>query len=274
MNIKDYHQHPAISKSHLDAINVSPLHYWSRYVDPNRAPVVPTPAMEFGSAVHMAVLEPELFEQSYRQAPALNRTTKAGKEAWAEAASEGHQLLKPEEWERISAMRQRILAHSAANKALNAPGQAESTFIAQDPSTGLQVKCRPDYLTECGWVVDLKTTQDASIKGFQRTIANYRYHVQAAFYLSVLRAADIIRPKGFIFIAVEKTYPYAVQLFKCSQHLLEIGETEARNNLQQLANAFDEHALDRPWPGYSEHPVEIDLPSWLANTPAPSTETY
>lgn len=274
MNITDYHKHPAISKSHLDAINLSPLHYWSRYLDPNRTQAAPTPAMEFGTAVHAAVLEPELFERSYRQAPAVSRTTKAGKEAWAEAASEGHILLKTDDWSHIHAIREQVLAHPAAGKALGRPGKAEETFMADDPATGLPIKCRPDYFTDSGWLIDLKTTQDASVKGFQRSIANYRYHVQAAHYLSVLKTAQGVAPRGFLFIAVEKTHPHAVQLFKCTPALLAIGEIEARRNLQQLADAFDEHALDAPWPGYSSNPVEIDLPPWATNTQAPSTETY
>jgi hypothetical protein len=274
MNNAEYHEHPAISKSHLDAINISPLHYWSRYVDPNRSAPTPTLAMEFGTAVHMAVLEPDLYLKTYKRAPELSRTTKAGKEAWAEAGADGHTLIKSDEWAQIEAMRQQIFAHPAAGKALNLPGQAEQTFLVNDPFTGLPTKCRPDYFTDSGWLIDLKTTQDASLKGFQRSIANFRYHVQAAYYTSVIKAAQGVAPRGFLFIAVEKTYPYAVQVFKCSQSLLDAGEIEATRNLRQLTDAFDEYTLETPWPGYSLNPVEIDLPTWAANAVPPSTQTY
>jgi hypothetical protein len=44
MNNTDYHAHPAISKSHLDQVAKSPLHYWARYLDPNRVVPEPTPS--------------------------------------------------------------------------------------------------------------------------------------------------------------------------------------------------------------------------------------
>lgn len=82
MENADYHAHPAISKSHLDLIARSPLHYWARYIDPNRVPTEPTDAMRLGTAVHTLTLEADQFEARYAVAPAVDRRYKAGKEAW------------------------------------------------------------------------------------------------------------------------------------------------------------------------------------------------
>jgi hypothetical protein len=131
------------------------------------------------------------------------------------------------------------------------------------PHTGLELKCRVDYLTESGWLIDLKSTQDASLSGFQRSVANFRYHVQAAHYLNVYRLATGETPRGFAFITVEKTAPYAVQVFEASPNLIQAGSLEAMRNLRALAAALDTYSLETPWPSYSQELVQLDLPAWM-----------
>jgi exodeoxyribonuclease VIII len=93
-----------------------------------------------------------------------------------------------------------VQGHPYAN-ALLSHGKAEESFWADDTPTGLRVKARPDWYFG-GTIVDLKTCQDASPSGFARACATFSYHVQAAHYLNVTFA------ERFIFIAVEKTYPF------------------------------------------------------------------
>lgn len=265
-----YHEHPAVSKSHLDQINRSPLHYWSRYLDPNRQPTQPTAAMEFGTAVHMAVLEPELFLETYAEAPTASKTTKAGKEAWAAAEAAGKVLLKVDELAQIAGIHTSIMNHPLAKKALRSAGQAEQSYITTDPSTGLEIKCRPDYLTDSGWCIDLKTTLDASAQSFAKSAANFRYHVQAAFYLHTLRSLHGESPKGFLFIAVEKSAPYAVQVFRASADMLQVGHEIAIADLESLAECKELYPENQPWPGYPESAVELELPAWARSSNQPN----
>lgn len=55
----DYHGGPGVSKSGLDLINANPATY--RYVKDNPEERTETPDMRIGTALHAAVLEPELF---------------------------------------------------------------------------------------------------------------------------------------------------------------------------------------------------------------------
>ena len=72
-----YRNHPAISRSQLSDLNRSPLHYWARHVDPDRIIAEKySPALKFGTAVHMAVLEPALFMQTYAEGPMAARSTR------------------------------------------------------------------------------------------------------------------------------------------------------------------------------------------------------
>ena len=58
-----YHGTKALSKSGLDQFRKSPAHFraWQDGTTKNES----SPALEFGTAVHMAILEPELFAKSY-----------------------------------------------------------------------------------------------------------------------------------------------------------------------------------------------------------------
>lgn len=255
---EEYHAHPAISRSGLGLIQRSPRHYWERYLNPDHVPGEPTPAMRFGTAVHAAVLEPDLFDRQFALAPALPRTTKAGKEAWAAAAEGGRDLLTEAEHTAILGIRAAVHAHPAAGRCLEIDGINESTFITKDPGTGLDIKCRPDRLTDSGWVVDLKTTQDASAPEFARSIAKFGYHVQAAFYLHTIEVATGTRPKGFIFLAAEKTAPYAVQMLRLGQQSLELGTRTMHQNLATLRQCLESGI----WPGYSDTVVDVELPAW------------
>ena len=253
---EEYHAHPAISRSALSLIKKSPLHYRA-YIDQPERPD-PTPAMRFGTAVHTAVLEPHLFDEQYTLAPEFSRTTKAGKEAWAAAIDQGKELLIRNEWDAIQGIVASISAHAAANQCLSAPGINEATYMAKDPQTGLELKCRPDRLTFSGWCVDLKTTQDASTLEFARSIAKFDYHVQAAFYLHVVEAATGVRPKGFIFMTVEKTAPFAVHMLRLSEVSIQQGTREMIAHLRTLQSCIETST----WPGYSDQVEDVTLPSW------------
>lgn len=259
----EYHQHPALSRSALKYMERSPYHFWYQYLSGKAGdPPPPTPAMAFGTAVHMAVLEPELFLETYAEAPSLPKTTKAGKDAWAEAKATGKELLSKQDMQMIEEIHIALYNHPAAKRALTAPGINEATFIGECPITGLQLKCRPDRLLENGVVIDLKTTQDASASAFSKACANLGYHIQAAFYIHVLHNITGTRPKGFAFLTVEKSAPYGVQLFRCSDSMLAHGHAQMMTQLEELKACKDKYGTEEPWPGYSEKTVLLDLPSW------------
>jgi hypothetical protein len=267
LDIGDYHRHSAVSKSHLDQVARSPLHYWARYVDPNRVDLEPTAAMAIGSAVHTHVLELPEWDQRYITAPeGINRRTKAGKEAWAafEAESTGRIVLSRADAELVMRMGQAVYGHPAAAFLLQRPGLAEQTYLWTDEATGLECKCRPDWMTTDGQlIVDLKTTEDASPAGFRKSVANFRYHVQAAWYLDGIERATGKRPDQFIFICVEKKPPHAVAAYAASAEMVAAGAITAEADLARLA--LCKEAGD--WPGYSNQIEVIDLPSWMRPRP-------
>lgn len=257
-----YHAHPAVSKSHLDLIARSPLHYWARYLDPDRKPVEPTPAMRFGTAFHTHVLELDRWDQEIAVAPACDRRTKAGKEAYAafQDAAAGKTVISADDAEQVQAMARAVFRHPGAAMLLGLPGKAETTHMWTDATYGVECKCRPDWLTDDGSiVVDLKTTKDASPRGFRRSIGEFRYQVQAAWYLHGLKQATGRRPDQFVFICVEKEPPHACAVYAADAEMIERGQQQAMADLGELAAC---RAADR-WPSYSDQIETIGLPGWM-----------
>ena len=267
MENADYHRHSAVSKSHLDQIAKSPLHYWARYLDPNRVTPEPTPAMAIGSAVHTHVLELDQWDARYVTAPeGINRRTNAGKAEWEafEVASTGRTVLAKADAELVMRMGHAVFAHPAAAMLLAMPGKAETTHMWTDQATGLRCKCRPDWLTDDGsLIVDLKTTEDASPAGFRKSIANFRYFLQASWYLDGLEQATGKRPDQFIFICVEKKPPFACAVYAADAEMIQIGAEAAARDLDVLATCRAAGA----WPSYSDQIETISLPPWMRPRP-------
>ena len=265
----EYHALDYVSKSHLDEVNKSAFHYWDRYINPDRVIPEPTKQMLLGSAMHTMVLEPELFEKEclVESANAPKRPTAAQRNAkkpssqtldaiayWEEfdKKANGKNLISIDDYERLTIMRQRIFDHPAASTILNMSGVVEQSYQWKDSQTGEICKSRPDFHTDDGTlIVDLKTTSGASELGFQKSVHNFRYHVQAGFYLRSIEEAQ-----QFVFIAVESKPPYLVAVYNASTDMINAGNRVADKNLATLAQC----RKTGKWTGYSEEITTLDLP--------------
>jgi hypothetical protein len=255
----EYHSDTTrISKSGLDLINKSPAHYYQRYLS-GQHEEKSSKALEIGSAVHMAVLEPELFAETYAIYPELDRRTKAGKEAFEAFIEQNANkaFLSASDFQQCLALAESVKSHEKAAKLLES-GKAEQTITWDDLETGAPCKARPDFVTErmgSTFIVDLKTTEDASPRAFSRSAYKYRYHVQAAFYLDGYEQAHGVTPEAFIFVAVEKTPPYLVACYVYGPEELNLARATYRANLATYLECLNSQS----WPGYPAliHPLEL-----------------
>lgn len=234
--------------------------------------------MRLGTALHTHVLELSRWDQEIAVAPPMDRRTKAGKESWAafEADAAGKTVITADDADQVMAMGRAVMRHPAAAMLLGLPGKAETTHMWTDANTGLECKCRPDWLTDDGSiVVDLKTTKDASPRVFKQSIANFSYQKQAAWYLHGVHQATGRRPDQFIFICVESTAPFACAVYAADAEMIERGHDQAMRDLAKLAVC---KAADH-WPSYSDQIETISLPGWMtgASSQQPAAteiETY
>ena len=261
MTNEEYHSSEDISKSDLDAARKSGLHFLLKKTGQKQKP---TPAMRIGSAFHALTLEPELFEKEYIYKPEfINARSKEGKDWKASQEEAGKTVLTTDDRKQLEGMTEAIGYCTPAKKLLDATGKAEQSFLWTDKETGLGCKCRPDYLlVDGGTIVDVKTTIDASYRGFLKSISNFRYHVQAGWYLHGLEQATGIRPERFIFIAVEKTAPFGVGVYEADTYMVVNGYDTAREDLAKIAKWKKE---DR-YPGYCDDIQQISLPPWMTKS--------
>ena len=114
----------------------------------------------------------------------------------------------------------------------NSSGKAEQSYWWTHPTTGLPCKCRCDLVID-DMVIDLKTCGEglASPDKFMKTVVNFNYHLAAAHYLQGTGA------KRFIFIAVEKVFPYSVGIYQLSQSFIEKGYELQEQTLQEILEA-------------------------------------
>jgi exodeoxyribonuclease VIII len=116
-------------------------------------------------------------------------------------------------------------------------------------------KARPDWLTPDNIIVDLKTTEDASPRGFAQSVRKYRYDVQAAFYSDGLEAATGKECEGFFFIAVEKSPP-----FLCAVYFLGADDLlEAKQKYQKNLLTYRLCKESGIWSGYSEIVTKLEI---------------
>ena len=247
---EEYHADPAISASQLKEIGRSPFHYWKRYVDPDRSPSEPTAAMRLGSLAHCAVLEPNELLQRYAVGP--DRRTKEGKATAEKMLADGIEPVSASDFEQALSIAAAVHSHPTAGLLLGMSGQAEQSFWWDDIATGLRCKCRPDWF-DGETIVDLKTCQDASPALFAAAVGRFSYQLQAAHYLCGTLA------KRFVFVAVEKSAPYAVGCYELDAEAMVHGSVLRHNALQRIQDC---RAINS-WPSYTDDGIQtLQLPGW------------
>lgn len=256
---EQYHAIAAMSAGGLKRIKKSPAHFYGMQLDPNRpAPGEPTSAMKNGTLVHCAIFEPAELAKRYVVKPdGMNFSTKDGK-AWRDAQTA--EIVEPEQMAaaRAQAAAIRALPDVAA---LLSEGFGEASCFWHDVQTGELCKCRPDWTSPAGSgviLIDGKTCQDASSEGFGRAIWNMDYHLQAAWYSDGFEAATGHRVHGFVFAAVENTWPHQAAAYMLGDDVLD----KARQENRRLLDLYAECKSTNIWPGYQQGIQAIQLPAW------------
>lgn len=274
MTETEYRKIEAVRNSGLGTlIQKSPAHYLHEL----RQPETTTDATRFGSYLHSLVLTPDIAESDYfvlderlRPQPDKNYQTKDN-QLWksatlAQVAASGKELVTLEEHQRAMECKNAIRRSGLANETMDSVGVHERLVEWCDDATGIRCKARIDKTRDKGRIVDLKSTRDASKRNFLRSIVDYGYHRQAAFYL------DGSVAKEFRIIAVESQAPFGVAVYDLSPEFIEAGRAAYRFALKQIQRLRDKHGSEfdpaTVWPSYEWYsPIGeiVTPPSWLAN---------
>ena len=254
----DYHAMPAMSSGAIKELTRSPAHCHYYMHDAEYTP--PTTAQILGSAFHSYALE--YHRDKIATLPdGIDRRTKVGKAAYAEftETNKGKTIINAEQFAQLQGMMDAIKAHPAASALLSIKGQLReaSGLLKAHPDHGFACKIRPDILCRSNaLIIDLKSTQSASPEDFPRQIANFQYHLQAAYYCRIAELLDGNHYR-FVIIAVEKAPPYGVMCYEIDA----IWQAAARIEplLAQYAECIE---LDN-YPAYNQEIVNPDMPNWM-----------
>lgn len=222
MTNKEYRKAEGISRSELfTIINKTPMHFLYEQNHPKED----TPSLAFGRAVHKAILEPETFSDEFVVAPKVDRRTKDGKETWNKFVEDnaGKEVITEEDFEILQDMKAVIDHDIHASTFLN--GVHEQSYFWTDSATGEKCKVRPDCVAEVDgkkYIVDYKTTDSCADGAFERSVRKYGYKFQAGMYREGY-FQNTFEDVGFVFVAQEKTAPYAVRVYICSEEFINEG---------------------------------------------------
>lgn len=200
MTNAEYRAVKAWSKSDLDYLSMSAaLIEWNR-----DSPSGGSDSVDLGTHVHCSLLEPERYAKQYVKAPEFNMRTADGRAQseifFEKAARAGKIALDARTSDAVSAMTGSVMAHPTARNLLTGEGVSEASIFWE--LDGMKLKCRPDRIAVRNnqhFLIDVKKTAD--IDTFWRSVDDFRYHVQAAYYLDAFRQlAD--QDAIFVFVVV------------------------------------------------------------------------
>jgi exodeoxyribonuclease VIII len=252
-----YHAGPGISRSGIVEFKKSPKHYWHRYINPYRQPKETTAEMAFGTMFHMYVLEPELFDNHYYVSVKCphhgsSNLAKEYKKAEEKKAA-GRAIILDTELALIKEMTNGLFDHPKAFSLITG-AQYEKSIYWIDKESGLLCKARPDILNMQGkFVVDLKTTRDASKRKFSYDFKDGGNYIQSAMIREGIKEVTGETIESFVNLAVEKVEPFCAAHYPVNNLYVDLGEQEFKHYLLEIKKCMEANE----WPSYPDDEINI-----------------
>jgi hypothetical protein len=273
MDAEEYHAHPAVGSSMLETLRDSRREYQYRYIVPpnERLPKrEPTLAMNLGTLIHYRTLQPELFADKVadpypEEAPDgkkwLRHKGSDHERWWAEevAARAGKVPCDKAMLETVDAVSKSIRKHPHFAALLGDGGTAEHSLFWIDSETGIECKCRLDWLGQ--FALDLKTTARVTPAGYARQLVSMGYHRKLAHYTEGIRAT-LGEPIPFVHVAAETEWPYRVAIYEIDDRDrdgIRLGVAQRRETLRTLADCLAKDDWREPW---ETQVTALRLPGW------------
>jgi hypothetical protein len=221
-----------------------------------------TTSMAWGSLVDCLTLTPSAFDRDFVISPYDEYRTNEAK-AWRDAQTKT--VVKQAEYDEALKASEAIWNHSIAAGVLeNSTRQASVIADAVEPVTGeaFRAKCRLDIVPDAkseyqDWLFDLKTSQ--SLHKIESTIADFGYHVQAAFYLDLYNSKAADKRSRWGFIWQESEDPYEVAVVELAQPDIHAG----REWYQRALAIWCRCERDQSWPSPWEDEIKVvSRPAW------------
>lgn len=242
----DYFAKLALSSSGIPAMLKSPAHFRAWF----EAPRIDSSAFSLGHAVHASLLEPAITIAVYPGPVRNGKVWDAFKLSNQDAI-----IVTAAEMTVVEGIRNAVSKDLGVSNLLK-QGLAEQTYLMNDKHFDCPIKAKLDYIRK-DFIVDIKTTN--SLSEFEhKSIINYGYHTQAAWYKYISEQHDGIK-RDFCWIVIEKTAPYSIAIMIPESDLLEYAAVKCNDALASFADCYKA----KDWPMRKTEVKRIGLPKWM-----------
>jgi hypothetical protein len=250
LSFEDYLRIDAASKGRLREI-------WKRTPAHARTHRGRTPETDWGTALHVGILEPDRFDAAVKRGPSDRRGNK-----WKEALAEfpSALVLPDHEYDAVVQARDTALSDPTLRALASREGVSEATGLWIDPNTGLLCRMRTDrYVPSLALMADVKTTADAGEDAFRRVAEHMLYDLHDAMYSEGWGHAGGGEVEDFIFVVVERDPPYAHAIYQFDEPERNRGRQIMRKALARYAECLAAGS----WPGHPAGVVRLKYKDWV-----------
>ena len=254
---EEYFADPALDQTSLKLFEKSPAKMMAALDNP-----VEKDAYTLGSLIHAYVLGTDTSLYTVK----ADGRTKAGKASNKMAVDSGMTLITEED---------KLLAEHMADATSQyfegIPGKPEQAIF--ETINGVACKGKYDWLPDgpdADGVLRIRDYKTIGVDAseFPYHAWKYGYHVQAAFYMALLRANGYQGFLGFEFVVQEKTAPYDYMVYRLDEGSPEIklankriNQTLHRYKSYLVPSAKDPRQLMRVM-GYPKEPRNLEFTDW------------
>ena len=243
----------------------------------------PSFEQNLGTIQHMAICEPAKFVNQYFVLPEFQWNSKQAKENAVSVLTKaevipasrdpeellslrksellevlcegGRKPIEQDVYQTCREMSRAIWANKFAKKLLEGCTLTEASMLWNDSATGVYCKGRVDlYHERLGYLIDLKTTDNASFYAFRASVERFGYAPQLAHYKNGLEALGK-KVKQVILLAVENRPPYGVAIYALSEGAINTSKVLLEEYLRRWQYCLQTDS----WPSYQQEPQDMDL---------------
>ncbi len=218
-----------------------------------------TEALLFGRMIHKQVFEAGEFLDEFEYLPeGFSLKTKANKQLYQKIIDSGKTPVKPAQKTLLDNLCNRILESKNAEILLR--GLPEKEFFGE--LAGEKIKSKLDLINpDKGYILDLKTTQNAEPHAFVVECEKRQYFQQAWLYTELARQNGQ-KINKFFFLNIEKEPPYSMSIVEVSKVQFDIGYEQFNHNLAMYKRAKSDPFRDfDKFPDGQKH-FQYLLPDW------------
>jgi len=247
--------------------------------------------MDHGSLVDCLLLTPDEYEHSYSVTPETYPakgkrkddpeeqkpwTLKAGYcKEWEDGIrTEGKQPIQPVQLNSANAAIRRLNEDVViADWVANSDKQVFFQVKWRDEETGITIPMKGlidlvPRATIAGIKAlslgDLKTSRDANLRAYSKSVFENGYHVQSALYLDCYNIVTGEQRNQFRHIISENESPFECCKRWLSEEFIDLGRTTYQAILRQYCQCLSTNH----WPGYDEWGAETSIDGWGCISPA------